>query len=170
LESANVRPVAVAVRPDSCRTKSAIATGTFVTMHCHGDAFHFARPITFPGAPNKPPNLSRSFPQWTERIHAVRSISVMGDSGIDHSRAAAILWKPDQQMIAVAPFQLRSGKPLAGKRASECATGLLSLCAKKASPLRSKSIATNLFIRRFYTKAVAVVQSPLAALHYGSAR
>src|SRR6266853_1797996 len=33
-------------------------------------------------------------------------------------------------MIAVAPFQLRAGKSLAGKRASECAAGLLSFCAK----------------------------------------
>ena len=33
-------------------------------------------------------------------------------------------------MIAVASFQLRAGKSLAGKRASECAAGLLSSCAK----------------------------------------
>src|SRR5512132_406868 len=34
-------------------------------------------------------------------------------------------------MIAVASFQLRAGQSLTGKRASECATGLLSLCAKR---------------------------------------
>ena len=33
-------------------------------------------------------------------------------------------------MIAVASFQLRAGKSLTGKRASECAAGLLSSCAK----------------------------------------
>ena len=33
-------------------------------------------------------------------------------------------------MIAVASLQLRAGKSLAGKRASECAAGLLSSCAK----------------------------------------
>ena len=33
-------------------------------------------------------------------------------------------------MIAVASFQFRAGKSLAGKRASECAAGLLALCAK----------------------------------------
>src|SRR5262245_66055386 len=33
-------------------------------------------------------------------------------------------------MIAVASLQLRAGKSLAGKRASECTAGLLSLCAK----------------------------------------
>ncbi len=33
-------------------------------------------------------------------------------------------------MIAVAPFQLRAAKSLAGKRTSKCTPGLLSLCAK----------------------------------------
>jgi hypothetical protein len=33
-------------------------------------------------------------------------------------------------MIAVPSFQFRTGKSLAGKRASECAAGLLSSCAK----------------------------------------
>ena len=33
-------------------------------------------------------------------------------------------------MIAVAPFQLRAGKSLPGKRGSECAAGLLSSCGK----------------------------------------
>ena len=33
-------------------------------------------------------------------------------------------------MIAVASLQFRAGKSLAGERGSECASGLLSSCAK----------------------------------------
>ena len=69
-------------------------------------------------------------------------------------------------MIAVAPFQLRSGKPLAGKRASECATGLLSLCAKRRHGCEQKHcdqlVHPTVLEQRPSRRPV-----PLAALHYG---
>src|SRR5262249_13868266 len=51
-------------------------------------------------------------------------------SGVDHQSAAAVIYENrNQQVIAVPSLQLRTGKSLAGERASEC-SALLPLCAK----------------------------------------
>ena len=106
----------------------------------HGDAFHFARPVTFPGAAEQAADTRVSlFHSKTERIHAVPIDERIRRSGIDHQRAAPIIYgNRNQQMIAVASLQFRAGKSLAGKRGGECAAGLLSSCAKWRQSLRAR--------------------------------
>ena len=69
-------------------------------------------------------------------------------------------------MIAVSALQFRAGKSLAGKRASECATGLLSLCAKRRhrceQKYRDQLVHSTVLEQRPPRRPV-----PLAALHYG---
>ena len=69
-------------------------------------------------------------------------------------------------MIAVAPFQLRAGKSLTGKRASECAAGLLSLCAKRRHRCEQKH-CDQLVHPTVLEQKPSRRPVPLAALHYG---
>ena len=69
-------------------------------------------------------------------------------------------------MIAVSALQFRAAKSLAGKRTSECAAGLLSLCAKRRHRCEQKYwdqlVHSTVLEQRPARRPV-----PLAALHYG---
>ena len=75
----------------------------------------------------------------------------------------------NQQMIAVPSFQFRAGKSLAGKRASECAAGLLSSCAKWRHCCEQK-YRDQLFHPPVLEQSCQVVQSRLDALHFEQKR
>src|SRR5262249_53372537 len=98
----------------------------------HRDAFYFAHPVTFPGAAKQTADTGVGFfHRQTERIYAIAIDERNGRSGIDHQRAASIIYgNRNQQMIAITSLQLCAGKSLAGKRGSECAAGWLSSCTE----------------------------------------
>src|SRR5438093_3921102 len=103
LESAICDPVAGPLRSLLKLERSAIATGTFVTVQLPiGDAFYFARPKAFPAAAKQTADIRTAFfDSETKCIHAVDVDDGVRRPCVDHQGTAPIVDRDrNKQMVA----------------------------------------------------------------------
>jgi len=124
--------------PDSCRTNRRLPQERLSPCNCPWRCFSLCLCRNVPRRGQQPPTLESVFSTVRPNVFTLlRSMSVLGEPVSIISAPRRLLWNRNQQMIAVASFQLRAAKSLLASAPARYPR-VAVLVRKMASPLRGK--------------------------------